>query len=336
LNIAVVGGGIFSWAFLWEFSQLMGYKIYPNHPIQLTFYDGSQIKPACSHHSTALVARRAGNYGISNLGDLIQHSWNWWVHNYVTKGLGEKEGVLLAPLIYHQASHQKRFSYMESLPEIGSSFFKEGAHRSEPSLLINPSIFLQYLKKEFNKNIRSLPIVWDILHTNVNYIDLTQRKIFEQKNVHYFDLVVVQPGAYKIDGLTLLEKEEVVYGSFLEFSKVENFYERSFTYSSEYHLYYRLPQKNLQLGIYSSKENSEENEWKNLQQLYESALQDGWCLPDFTSANKITGARHKIKNRLPVIGQYQNCYYHFGGYKIGYLVSMYQARKLARMVLSAL
>ncbi len=338
MNIAVVGGGIFSWAFLREFSRLISVQRSQSQQqcLQINMYDGSLAKSPCSYNSTALVARRAGSYGISPLGDLIQNSWNWWIHHYVTMQLGEKQGVILAPLVYHQASHQKRLPYMESLPVSNFSFLKEGLHRVEPSFLIHPPVFIKYLKEEFKKNMKELSIAWNIHHTHIDSVDVNQNKIFEQQNVHQFDLLVIQPGAYKVNGLSLLEKEEVVYGSFLEFKDVENFSMRSFTYSSEYHLYYRLPQKSLQIGIFSSKETSEENEWKNLEQLYDNALQDGWRLPKFSLAHKITGARHKIKNRLPVIGQYQNCYYHLGGYKIGYLVSLYQAKKLAHMVLSAL
>lgn len=333
IKIGIVGGGVFTWSFLWQFSQLSAK--YKNN-ISVTLFDGHNIKSSCSLNSTALVARRAQSFGVSPLGDLIQKSWCWWMHTIEKFQLQSQHGVTLAPLFYNEQAHGRRLPYLQQLPSLNQLFHLHKVHRIETSLLIDPLPWLKFLQKQTILNFKINQVNFVQQEVDVDSISIERQEIAIREHKSTYDFLVIQPGAYKITGFNVLAKEEVVYGSYLEFEKLSTSYPQSFSYSSDYHLYYRKHLQNLQLGIFSSLERSEEMEWLSLQKLYAQVAQDGWTLPPIELAQKKWGARHKIKHRLPVVGKLQRCFYHLGGYKIGYLSSLYQSQQLALMLLKDL
>lgn len=325
-KLAVVGGGVFSWSFLWQLSQS-----HHHIPLEITLLDGSQYYPPCSLSSTALVARRAQGFGISPLGDLIQDSWQWWCHQFQVHHWTEKQGVTLSPLYYNQQAHLKRTQYLEQLNSVRFSP-SENLVKVEPSFLINPHLWLEYLQEQTKKNFHNQGITFNHQFAKVTAINSQNNEVIVNQEIYHFDYLVVQPGAYQISNLEIVEKEEVIFGSYLEFSNVIQNFKTSFSFSSHYQLYYQKFEQILKLGIYSSKETSDLEEWNQLQSLYLLALQEGWSLPPLETATKKIGLRHKLKKRLPVIGRINNCFYHLGGYKIGYLVSLFQSRQLINLL----
>ena len=334
IKLAVIGGGVFSWSFLWQLSHCISHsKLGKN--IEITLMDGSTNFSPCSLNSTALVARRAEGFGVSALGDLIQSSWQWWCHQHQLHQWIPTQGVSLSPLYYHQPAHLNRVPYLQQLSAV-KAFHHMDTLKVEPAFLINPNLWLWYLQDQAKKNFATLGIMFKHQLESVSSINSFNNEVVINKDLKHFDYLILQPGAYKIQNFEIVEKEEVIYGSFLEFTNYLENYKSSFSFSSHYQLYYHKHESLLQLGIYSSKEVSASDEWSQLQHLYYQAKQDGWPLPPLESASKKVGLRHKLKKRLPIIGRKNNCFYHLGGYKIGYLVSLFQSRQLINLLLKEL
>lgn len=331
MRLIIVGGGVFTWSFLWQLSK---HKL--NNLSHITILDGSKFFSPCSLNSTALVAKRANQFGTSELGDLIQNSWSWWQYLVMTHQWDSKQGVVSAPLIYFKSAHPKRENYLNSLPIFRErilfpSELKNFDFAVEPSYLVDPMKWMLYLKDSGFENLEQQGITYEHLEECATEVNNMLATVKTQNQLFSADVLVLQPGAYKVGSQKLVEKEEIIYGSFMDFNELPNFYPLSFSFSSSYQLYYNYSESRLQLGIYSSKELNLSLEQESLFQYYSHAKNDGWKIPNFESAKIKRGLRLKLKKRLPIIGKDQKCYYHLGGYKIGYLVSLFQSNQLVNM-----
>lgn len=334
MQITVVGGGIFTWSFLWQLSRLE-----LPFSLSITLIDGSSFKPACSFNSTALIARRSHLYGISPLGDLIQDAWNWWEHLAHNFQWTSVQGIQKIPLIYYNNAHVKKKTYIDSLNIYNGnlnlpSFVKSTSLLSvEPAYMVDPVRWLDYLKHQSLKNFKQQNVSFKQIYENVVSMNIQQSIVQTPNNFYKSDKLFIQTGAYILPDVSLVEKQESIFGFYLEFKTRSSWQDKSFSFSSNYQLYYNQMEERLQLGIYSSKEINEKLEEENLFHLYQLAINDGWDLPDLHHALVKKGERHKLKKRLPVWGKKENCYYHLGGYKIGYLVSMFQSHELLKCFL---
>lgn len=336
-KIIIVGGGIFTWSFLWQLSLVIKSRV------SITLYDASKEFPPCSINSTALVARRGNHWGASELGDLIQNSWNWWNYIKTTYQWGEKEGVVDSLLFYQASGDSRRYNYLEQLPK-GICPLPNLQNRLafEPAIQILPETFLSYLKnqtcKMFSQKNVSFVHVNKKVHSFCPKLPSIQD---EDGNKDAAKILVLQPGSYAQDLFSShseLKKNigKTVYGSFWEascISTLDPLQERTFTVTNDhYHFYYHGKQAKIQLGIESYEEPTHEVAVRGLKLRYDLATRDGFILPDFEQGIIKIGSRHKLSKRLPRLGEVENCFYHLGGYKIGYLVSLYQAQKLVMHV----
>lgn len=332
MKILVVGGGVFTWSFLWQLSQLSDTQI-----SEITLIDGSAFIPACSLNSTAIVAARGNEFGISELGDLIQKSWSYWNYLYALNNWTDKQGVQLTPLIHQFQATSKRKNYLSILPNNLHSHLgylptnlQNTDFAIEASFMIDPNLWLTYLANESKHKFNSMHIKFNHLQDTVIEVNSNANSVSTQTKTYTADSIIFQTGASAIKGMDFVEKQEKVYGSYLEGSSANlgiDFH-RSFSFSGQYNLYYNHLEKKIMLGIYSSKESEIQDTTENLLKIYKQAIFDGWCLPAFNQFKILSGARLKLKKRMPVVGKANRFYYHLGGYKIGYLVSLFQAKEL--------
>lgn len=334
MNILIVGGGIFTWSFLWQLS-----KHTTSFISSITLLDGSLRYPPCSLNSTGLIARRGNQFAVSELGDLIQDSWNWWEYNYALYQLGPKQGVTYAPLLYLNSTLLKRSNHLQSLsPCTGDTKLPQqlrvDAVSMERCLMIDPVKWLNFLQISTVENFTRRKIKFEHVLESVQSIDLDMAQAVTGKNTYNAQKIILQNGAYKLVTLPQIEKEEIVYGAFLEFENLSDWRNESFSFSSTYQLNYNKMSQHLQIGIFSATKSNQSEVESVLLQLYNTASQEGWDLPPHHQAKILIGARLKLKKRLPVIGKEKNCYYHLGGYKIGYLVSLFQSQQLINLMLN--
>ncbi|MBL7665338.1 MAG: FAD-binding oxidoreductase [Bacteriovoracaceae bacterium] len=288
-TIALIGDGIAAQAFLFTYYQERLHKDF-----ELTQFYAPDRAPAVTESSTAIVALRGVELGVSELGDKIFQSYVDF-KNFVSHA--KPQGV---ELIKHSTCWATDFENDQKYSKRFPNFEVRGQTKyyEEEAFLIYPTQLSASLKKPFTHRRQ------EALVKNLQWQD-NQWQV-QTHDIEKFDYVLVCAGAYSPWLLNdeRTQKTKPAQGSFLvwKLDKKLSSFALSF---EEINVIYREKTQELILGS-TTMDNGysfipEINKLQKLYQKYADHFQPDF-LPAFEAAKIITGLRHKGPKRLPYWG----------------------------------
>ncbi|MDA8791992.1 FAD-dependent oxidoreductase [Bacteriovoracaceae bacterium] len=321
MRIAIIGDGIAARSLLYNLSLLK------SEVIEVHQFSSSKIS-SCSRNSTAVVAKRATQKGISELGNLIVDAYNEFesfLENFSGAGVDTtSEYIIGKSLESYQKKIKPRYAAVyeeESGDELielcinhKQKFFKEKAY------LIEPDIFLDSLKSIYEKKLS---------------VKQVEDKIIGQDNLTLqggkstygsFDNIIYCMGS--IPQFVVEEKSQPVAGSFWQVNQ-EN--EKSFSLNCDGHHF--MQKKNCSLFGSTSNANSvsmNQDEVEKIISQLSPLVQQEYLIAE---GEFKTGIRYKGKKRMPKIGEIgPNTFCIANLYKNGWSLAFLAAKKISRQL----
>jgi len=319
----VIGAGLAAENFIFA---LAGAKSGRHSVIQLAddvFY------PACSLRSTAVVAARGVSLGHSELGDtLFQGYQRFQKHVLEDNPQGVFVGEQWSGVSRKIPEFKKRYPQnltQNEIPSLGIELATELCLSSEPCYIIDPALYLGWLKDQSV----SLPIerykdiVINIQRENELWVATSlSGKIFKAENL-FLGL-----GSYQRfwkEFLPVVSKP--VHGSYLVYENI-SWGVKSFSLTLNGHnLIYRSYSNELVIGSTSEEGGhfmASESELREIDQdLRTMLVNKSW--PSFEKAKILTGIREKGKGRRPYLESKDRFVAVGGLYKNGFSLALYLA-----------
>lgn len=331
-TLGIIGGGIVGKSLLFALAMADRQKY-----DRVIIFESQDFAPACTLHSTAIVANRGVLPGISPLGDLIHQgisAFREHVKNFSPHGVYPVYQVSSAieRLDMFKRRYQE-FTPADSFRDI--SFKKELPLVVEEAFYVNPRQYCEWLYQFSAKKMEVL-----LQNDFVKEIDEENLTIHTQKGEQFKVDHLIFAGNIKNklwsklinDPRTL--KSKPVVGSFLVFSDVD-WGPESYSFSiDERNLIYRSESRELLIGATSEQgEIYHLNEGEKLQPIYQyfSKILTKE-LPDFNLGRIVTGVREKSSKREPYYGTNGHFSYLGGLYKNGFTLSLKMATTLVNQL----
>lgn len=351
MKIGIVGGGIFSWSFLWSLNKLD----LKNQVREIILFKNDKKYQPCSLSSTAVIARRSLDWGNSELGKLIQQSWYFWEYLLSSTEISQMDCIVTCPIFYdkEQLDQWSKANFIQNLKyrslSLNSKTKNVGVERA---ILVRPDQFIFQLQTLVEKKFHMKNIVFKIVEDDILNVDIKSSVINTKKTQSFnFDGIILQPGAHIENHLEIKNchldeilpgNREVVYGAYYEFTGndteeyLKQSFDQTFVYKKkDYQIIVDVDFQSVKLGVVSSKIDNKLFYQDELNKMLHIAESDGWNLKSLKTVKLKAGARHKIAKRTPKIFHEGDTFFHLGGYKIGYLVSFFQSFELARKILGS-
>jgi hypothetical protein len=321
-RILVVGDGLFANLLLFYLNEKLGKEA---HSVELIQLVGSDFSRPTSELSTAIVARRNTEKGISKLGDLLVDSYDE-VFDFCEKssfqGFERIEHSEISSQRERKENFLRRFPLAKARGEL--------LIHSEQGLLFYPEIFMQ----ELRSSLKGVSI-------NRSFaLDFTAKTCFTtNREIINFDQVILGIGDRITDFFPGKTFSKSVRGSYLSFTGQASFFDHSFSVSIDgFNLIYRKKTnefiagsisddqvlKAMDLDLLKSLLNQGANTFNlNLANLGEPKLKTAW--------------RSKAPKREPFWGEFQKDYFSgHGFYKNGYSTCFLAAKSLSETISSQL
>lgn len=300
-KIVVIGDGIAAWSTLF----LLKKEVYESGDLdkfEIIQLANEDLAPSCSFYSTAINCLRGTLRGMSELGDLIVDSYEYFeTLQKVHKFKGVEEGIerqLWKKDSQNKAKWEKRYPDYKNDEKF--CYFDSKAY------LITPEVLGEDLKTRF------------FSHTfhKVFVTKIQDKKIFSTAGEFEFDKLILCVShetklfktLYKDVDEKIITHAKPVAGSFLEFDL--DLACEGFSYALEnHHLIYKNTNKKLQIG--STTENQSDfylADTRKLKEIYNEiscAFIKEIPIPSFEKAIMKTGIRQKGYKRLPFFGEIQ-------------------------------
>ncbi|MCB9092100.1 MAG: FAD-binding oxidoreductase [Halobacteriovoraceae bacterium] len=323
MRIIVVGDGIAA--------NLLVNQLNLNSPIDVVKIASSAV-PVASTNSTATLALRNIQEGLSPLGDIIYRSY-FYTEQFLEAN--ELDGVEKTQhLECWGEDYEKKESKIARYPEshlISSELLDEKVVGDvEDCYVFSPEKFLKALKEK-QKNIK---VIDDFIR------GIESDGVVGLQKKYRADAIVWATGAYIKEfnyffKFQEIEKTKMVRGSYLEFDAD---YEKAFSLCYDgINLVYRRGEKKLLLGNTTFNGGIAASEFEELKSSYHklnSILSRK--LPDLNEGTWKTALRHKGRRRMPWWGQIGDTKHYAitGLYKNGYSFSFLAAYELAKKLMS--
>lgn len=325
-TLAIIGGGIAGRSLLFTLA-----KEGSNYS-QILFFESPVFAPACSHHSTAIVAPRGVSAGHSTLGDLLLAGFTSFDEHVKTDS---PAGVF--PIHQYTGAHTKLENFKKRYP--GGSLEAQAGPVSlraplylaqERGYLIDPDIYLNWLIQQAREQL-TLEHISDLVSEVIRGDSVV---IKTHNGSHYqADALIFATGAYTSWWKSLLPanrqlgSSKVVPGAYLEFGG-EDWGSDSFALTLEGdNLIYRAHSQTLLVG--STTQSLQLPDKTALEQIHARLqLQIDRPLPDFATARVRLGLREKVSRREPYLVVDKNIYWLGGFYKNGFSLGLKMARSL--------
>ncbi len=290
-TLLIIGRGIAAQYLKWKASSQF-------HIIQVASND---FAPACSVNSSAVVALRKTQKGITPLGDIIHDSFfsfEKFIEQNNPKGVEAVNHYQLWGEDFKQVSNwDKRYEGFNISQDVaGFSLKRKVRVHQERGFIIYTQKYLDWFDSE-----------GEFQFVNDYIISLAAGKAIGRRGDYRADIIVCCAGVYSKLLLpdNRISQTKVVQGSYLEW---ENDFPQSFSLTfEEVNLIYKKKERKLLLGA-SSYENGfdfmpQKDQLRAKYEKINALLQNR--LPSFLSAKIHTGLRHKGVKRKPYCGKTQ-------------------------------
>lgn len=291
--------------------------------------------PACSLRSTAIVASRGVSTGHSELGDLLVASYERFkTHVLEDSPAGIYQGIQWTGAGIKISEFTKRHpdaQEQDSIKELDLKFSKKLYVTSEPCFIIDPEIYLKWLRDQSKIKIeRHEEVITEIKFSQGEWeVGTSSGKTYRATylfsglgNYHRFwkENYPVTSG---------IQSSKPVQGSYLVYSGVD-LGERPFSLTMDGNNFIYHPwTKKMIIGSTTINCSHLLPDEKGLQTIDQNLreLFPEWSWPAFSEGQILTGLREKAQGRRPYLEIHENAVLSGGYYKNGYSLGPYLAEK---------
>ncbi len=311
-DLIVVGDGLMAHLLLRKYFQYFPEK----SVLQIS---AGPLAPAISEVSTAVVAQRNVQKGLSELGDKLFDAHLSFLEFYKTyEGKGIEKCI-------HQTRCSKNTEKIKSFKTRYPDFKEEDdfCFVEEEAYLFDPETFLNEMRAELKQF--KIDKVADFIFSQ------SENEIIGRAGSYRAPLIFLGLGPYSAKWQKFIEYPmnlKEVRGSYLSFDFE---FERSFSYTIDgLNLIYRKPRKQLIFGNSQFEGSIGDHDFENLSNKYRNFEFD-FELPDISEAHYHSGFRSKASKRLPHWGKNsKGIYFATGFWKNGYTLSFLAADQLLK------
>lgn len=327
-TLAIIGAGIAGRTLLYSLAKSdLSFK-------RVLLFSTEVFAPACSFHSTAVVAARGVTRGLSPLGDVLFDSFQQFeAHFHQDHPAGVQCVPQLSGASQKLEQFRSRYSESFSASEIGGiRLTSEYVLAQEKGYLIDPETYLKWMLDQ------SLSLPLEIHSDFVTEVIPGEKIKLLTQSGHKWDVdkLVFCGGAYNRHWKELFSGQKIssskpVHGSFLEYKELSlPLNSLSLTLDGDNFIYDK-ERGRLLIGSTTEDHGLYLGHKQKLREIYHRLVQKlELKLPTYAEGQVRTGIREKASKREPYLCQQGNLWAIGGLYKNGYSAGLLLSQRLAQ------